>query len=168
MTNLHHLKNFSKYNVIYIDVDDTLIQTTLTLDRFSKFPIKEGVHPINGRWNDLEDIVLHYNDYLEVPLYDGVKKLLSLINKKVISAAPDISVSRENRTRSLLGLSYIDFFDNDEEKIDYLKKTITENDLIIDDKEKVLYNMKCDTLLVNNDLNKEGVSIKELVTFWEL
>lgn len=164
------LKTFSSYNNIFIDVDDTLIKTTLTLDSFSKYPVLFSKHPLDGRWQDFEDVVINYDNALLVPLYEGVNELFELLkdnNVTIISAAPKSGESRNNRINSLGKYgSLIKFFDNDTTKRKYLERHVTKKDLIIDDKESILYNMKCDTLLINSDVNSNGISILNLVEYW--
>lgn len=167
------LRHYSEFKKIFIDIDDTLIKTTKTLDQFSKYPLTP-VHPLNGRWKDFDDVIIHLNDTLYIPLYEGVLELFFLLknrNFRIVSASPDIKFSRVNKINALKELnlnSEILFFESDDDKIIFLKEHASElNDLVIDDKQCILDQLSCSTLLVNKDLNNNALSIEDLVYNWK-
>lgn len=167
------IRHYSEFKKIFIDIDDTLIKTTLTLDQFSKYP-KAPVHPLNGRWKDFDDVIIHLNNTLAIPLYEGVLELFFLLKNqdfRIISAAPNIESSRVNKINALKELnlnSEILFFDSDVDKLKFLKENALElNDLVIDDKLSILNELQCSTLLVNKDLNNNALSIEDLVYNWK-
>jgi hypothetical protein len=161
------IKPYYEYGTIYLDVDDTLIKTTLTLDQYSKHPIIP-VHPSQGRWEDFIDVIQYYDQPIKIPLYEGVEELFDLLKSqqvKVISAAPDINYSRQNRVNAIGHLTDIQFFDSDLDKIEFLKSTVDRDDLVVDDKYLVLNDITCYTILINKELNNT-MSIQELVNYW--
>jgi len=180
MHTLDHLKPLEFYDAIFIDIDDTLIQTTLTLDKCSKFPVDTTKHPHHGRWLDFSDVVENYNNPIDVPMYAGAEELLAMLwahpaiggagnNFIIISAAPDIGHGRQNRINAL-GKWYdkigVTFFASDAEKIVFLNRFAMKRDVIIDDKEIILRNRACDTVLANADINTQGCDLRDLVNYW--
>ena len=152
-----------------LDVDDTLLKTTLTLDTFSD-DIREGVHPLNGRWTDIDSVMWHYdNTPMLIDVYAGVVSLLMFLEGKnvvVCSAARVSPYGRCNRLRSLQHLNVpIKFFETDHAKIEYINTIVSESTTILDDKLSVLNAIKVGRkVLVNPDVNGSGaISIEDFV-----
>lgn len=152
-----------------LDVDDTLLKTTLTLDTFSD-NVREGVHPLNGRWSDIDSVMWYYdNTPMLIDVYSGVVSLLkSLEGKNVVvcSAARVSPYGRCNRLRSLQHLNVsIKFFETDHAKIEYINTIASESTTILDDKLSVLNAIKVGRkVLANPDVNgSDAISIEDFV-----
>lgn len=169
MTLLTPLKPFSE---IFIDVDDTLIQTTLTMDQFSNH-VNYGVSARDGRWGDnIDEVMSNYDNVLVVEPYPLSSDLINTLQVmkvyiNIFSSAPDIGFGRKNRENAVNKVCDlpITFFNNDDDKHLKLKQLTHENSLTIDDKPHILVGLQGQTILMNPDINPGGMSISELIGY---
>lgn len=161
MIKLPPLTCFSK---VYIDVDDTLIQTTETLK--AMFP--EG----NIDYSVLETFILDIEPFDDAKVF--LNWLLNIDSGKVniISAAKPTEISHNNRISAVNKIcpgigDKIRFFDTQEDKLKFLQDTTRSrcDILIIDDKYDLLTKLKFGVkILVNASVNQN----KQVVSFSNL
>lgn len=153
------MRIFSK---TFIDVDDTLIKTTKTLDKYAN-KVYTKYKEIDKRWDNHEKIIEILNFPLVIEPYEGTKELVSTLENMsshliICSACPEIKYSRQNRRNAVKKITDIPilFFDSDNDKKRFLENNTDYESITIDDKKHILKNLKGTTVLINPELNPDA------------
>jgi hypothetical protein len=158
---------------VFIDVDDTLIKTSRTLDQFSKYTVKQKTSAFKGRWFDPEDVLNHLDNEMYIPQYEDAARFIMYLHDndisfEIISAARDQGAGRANRTNNIQDIltacgKSVHFFDDDESKLAYLNQHVTADTLTIDDKPSILTKISGVRILVNPDVNSDALTFTEIL-----
>lgn len=165
--------NDNEINHVFIDVDDTLLQTSRTLDKFSKYKVTYCHSAFQGRWFDAQAVLDNLDNLMYIPQYEDAARFVMFLHDndvsfEIISAARDQADGRANRTNNIADIlaacgKTIRFFDSDESKLAYLNEHVTPNTLTIDDKESILMKISGVRLLVNKDVNSDALTFTEIL-----
>lgn len=175
MTNPNHLKHLADYDVVFVDLEDTLIQSTLTMDKLSNAPVSHDTHPAHGRWADLRHVHHRTMEKLDIPLYAGADLLLNMLlmskphHTVIMSAMPPVGQNRQNAINALGKWNdhfKVIYLESSDAKAVFLRRYATKNDVILDDDLIAVKGQICDTLLVNSDINQNGCSLLDLANHW--
>lgn len=175
MTNPNHLKPLDDYDVVFVDLDDTLIQTTLTLDKLSNAPVSHDTHPSAGRWADTHRVYEKSLGIIDIPLYAGADLLLNMLlmskpHHTVIVANVEDKGQNWNNRINALGIwndhFHMVFLGSSATKIDFLRRYAMRGDVIVTSDLIAVKGQICGTLLVNPDINQNGCSLLDLANHW--